>query len=103
MIESLPLRQANSIGADCTGTGGYDDLHVGTAVVVRDEAGKVLSTGNLDSGKISSLETCTWAFRVTGLPDAKYYQVEVSHRGQVTYSRADLDSAHWKIDLRLGG
>jgi len=102
VIESLPLQQSGSIGAGCTGVGGYDDLSAGTAVVVKDEGGKVLATGSLDSGKISALETCQWSFTVSNVPDAKFYQIEVSHRGAVTYSKADLDKAGWKVQLRLG-
>ena len=102
VIESLPLKQANDIGGDCTGVGGYDDLHAGTAVVVKDETGKVLATGSLAGGKIISLETCQWTFDVANVPDAQFYQVEVSHRGNVTFSRADLDNTGWKVALSLG-
>jgi hypothetical protein len=39
---------------------------------------------------------------VEGIPDAKFYQVEVSHRGALTYSPSDLDQCGWKIELTLG-
>jgi hypothetical protein len=34
--------------------------------------------------------------------DADFYSVEVSHRGEITYSRDELEAAGWSIDLTLG-
>jgi hypothetical protein len=102
VIESLPLKDANSTGAACTGLGGYSDINAGTSVVVRDQSGKVLATGSLDAGKIVSLETCEFAFSVQSVPDADFYQVEVSRRGNMTYSKSDLDKRNWKVSLSLG-
>ena len=102
VVEQLGLGSENRIGQPCTGTGGYDDIAEGASVVVRDEANKVLATGTLKAGKIVALETCRFDFTVDNLPDAKFYQVEVSHRGAVTYSKSDLDSKGWKVALSLG-
>jgi hypothetical protein len=102
VVEQLGLGSENKVGQACTGTGGYTDLHAGTSVVVKNEDGKVLATGTLDAGKIVALETCGFKFNVANVPDANFYQVEVSHRGEVTYSKKDLDDRRWNIDLSLG-
>lgn len=102
VIEQLGLGSADRIGQGCSGTGGYDDIQAGTSVVVSDENGKVLATGHLDAGKISALETCRFTFDLNGVPDASFYQVEVSHRGKVTFSSDDLSKKGWQVDLTLG-
>jgi len=102
VIEQLGVGSQNRIGQTCTGMGGYDDIQQGAAVVVRDESNKVLATSSLKGGKIVALETCGFDFTVDNVPDANFYQVEVSHRGAVTYSKADLDSKGWKVALSLG-
>lgn len=43
---------------------------------------------------------CQFSFEVE-VPDASFYSVEVSHRGAVNYSRADLEAAAWTLDLTL--
>jgi hypothetical protein len=86
----------------CYGTGGYADISAGAAVTVSDESGKILGTSQLEAGKTSGQASCVFAFKVTGLPDANFYRVEVSHRGQVVYSKSDLDKSGWKVDLSLG-
>lgn len=101
VIESLPLEDANSIGAPCTGLGGFDDLRRGTTVMVKDENGKVLAVGKLEGGLVVALETCRFTFKVANIPDADFYQIEVSHRGALTYSRGDLDKRDWKVELSL--
>jgi len=88
-------------GTSCTGTGGYSDIQAGTEVVVKDQAGKVLATASLGDGRVDS-GTCVFDFSVSHLPDADFYQVEVSHRGNVTYSKADLEKTNWTIGVELG-
>jgi len=41
-----------SVGDSCYGLGGYDDMHQGAQVVIRDEAATVLATGSLGPGKV---------------------------------------------------
>jgi hypothetical protein len=100
-LHSIGTFGSKSIGENCFGTGGYNDLAAGAQVTIRDETGKVLATGHLDEGKTKSASECDFAFNLD-VPDAKFYQVEVSHRGQVTYSADDLEKAGWRVQLTLG-
>jgi hypothetical protein len=85
-----------SVFGDCHSPG-YNDITAGAPVVVKDESGKILATGSLGSET-----SCRFPLTVDGIPDAKFYQVEVSHRGALTYSPSDLDQRGWKIELTLG-
>ncbi|MBW0118526.1 hypothetical protein I4J48_25105, partial [Pseudonocardia sp. KRD-169] len=71
----------------CAGYGGYSDIGAGTSVTVADATGTVVATGRLDSGR-SSAGDCVFPFSVAEVPgDSDFYRVEVSHRGEVTFSR----------------
>lgn len=93
---------------DCQGTGGYDDIGAGVQVTVRDEGDKIIGTGRLAAVPPTSNtpaevhRTCRYSFTVAGLPDTTFYSVEVSRRGAVTYSRAELEGRGWKAELTLG-
>ena len=86
----------------CQGASGYSDIRAETQVTVSDAGGKVLAAGQLKSGSWDGAYSCVFGFSVSGLPDADLYQVEVSHRGKLVYSRQDLDSKDWKVALRIG-
>ncbi len=92
-------------GTSCAGTGGYDDMTAGAPVTVKNEAGSVIGTGSLGQGVSDPnypTVACDFSFTISDLADAKFYSVEVSHRGAINYSKADLDKAGWKISLSLG-
>ncbi|WP_456820116.1 hypothetical protein [Cellulomonas sp. URHB0016] len=44
---------------------------------------------------------CVFDFTVPELADAAFLSIEVSHRGKVTYSRADLQANDWTVGLSL--
>jgi hypothetical protein len=89
LADSLPL---DSDYTNCSGSGGYDDIVEGAAVTVYDGDGKVVGTGALDAGTYATSDStapCVFHFAVTGVPGgAKFYQVEISHRGRLTVSSA---------------
>lgn len=103
----------NSDGV-CRGAGGYEDLGEGTQVVVRNESGEVIATGALGAGSLPLSEDnsptttsydwspCTFPIEVTDVPDAEFYTVEVSHRGGLTYSAAELEGLDWQPQLTIG-
>lgn len=90
----------------CTGWQGYSDITAGAPVVITDQAGTVVATGQLQQGTATVDTTtgrataCTLAFAVPGLPDRSFYGVAVSHRGTQTYSAADARAG--AVSLSLG-
>lgn len=85
----------------CTGTGGYSDISEGAAVTVKDQDGRIIATSSLGKSHATST-TCEFQFVITPLPRADFYSIEVSHRGEVTYSKADLQAQDWTVALTLG-
>jgi hypothetical protein len=91
-----------SVASGCGGRGGYSDISEGAQVTVRDDAGKVIATGHLGAGGWASGMSCRFDFTIGSVPDAEFYQVEVSHRGPMSYSRADMEAMHWSVEMTLG-
>lgn len=78
-------RSIDTSGRGCTGANGYDDIHAGTSVVIKNGDGKFLATEQLSMG--SGLATlCTFDFKVTLTEGEQDYVVTVSHRGDVHYT-----------------
>lgn len=90
----------------CHGRAGYRDIIEGAAVVISDEHGDVIATTDLSAGTTVKGEFapsgCDFTFQADGLADAKFYKVEATHRGQVTYSKADLVRKGWAVHLTVG-
>lgn len=87
---------------ECEGKGGYSDIGPSTAVTVSDETGTLIAKGRLTEsfGTASSSGYCGFAFTVPDVPTGmKYYQVEVSHRGSLSYTE---DEAADGVELSLG-
>lgn len=120
----------------CSGADGYDDLHVGTSVTVRNQEGVIVATGAVDKGDFFDLHeerieglpatpfkdygygmtlpadpgtpgrtylsgSCRLSFTVEDIPVEDFYTVELGHRGEVSFSKQDLDDQDWKIVLTL--
>lgn len=89
----------NYVGNECFGTGGYDDMHGGTQVVVKDATGTTVAVGELDAGTKQSSVECYFSFSVDAVPSGgAAYSLEVSHRGSYSFTEADATS----ISLSLG-
>lgn len=81
----------------CTGKEGYDDVHGGSQVSVKDGAGKTLAFTKLSGdGKVTSTysgfpDGCQWRFTITGVPTGEpVYTVGIGSRGGPSYHEADL-------------
>jgi hypothetical protein len=62
----------------------------------------ILAAASLGNGT-GTTKVCNFAFTLDKVPDtAKFYSVEVSHRGQVTKSHDELVADGWKFSLSLG-
>ncbi|WP_060711745.1 hypothetical protein [Pseudonocardia sp. HH130629-09] len=92
------LYSSSSYGS-CRLSSGYDDIVAGTAVTVRDSAGRIAGVGALGSGTGSSYG-CTFSFVVDDIPASDFYTVEVGHRGEVTFTDAAVRNGD--IQLSLG-
>lgn len=92
-------------GVSCGGTGGYSDMQPGAGIQVSNQAGTILATGSLGSGTTTGSDgsTCQFTFSIPHVPDAPFYQIEVSHRGNVTFSRSQLEQNDWTAEMSLGG
>ncbi|MFD7445821.1 hypothetical protein [Streptomyces sp. NPDC059909] len=85
----------------CTGDDGYDDLDAGTEVTISDASGTVVAADSLTTGEVVGT-TCLFKFTVHGIPaGSKLYRVEVSHRGDLTKTEAELRKGD--IAFTLGG
>lgn len=95
--DSVSFNPAN----DCAMTGGFEDVNSGTPVQVTNEKGDVVGVSTLGDGKVVNSITCSFPFTVTGVPQAKIYNVEVSQRGKVGYSLQQMKNQSWTISLKL--
>lgn len=101
-------RTSHDGNGGCVGSGGYSDIVGGAPVTVYDHTGTVIAAGQLgrgdDRGWTPTAGTersnqCWFTFTVS-VPNADFYQVEVSHRGKQIYQRAQAQSG--EIALTLG-
>jgi hypothetical protein len=97
----LSLFDSDTASNNCVGTGGYDDIAAGVSVTVRDGTGSTLATGRLEKGEALAGIGCTYKFDVE-VPDVDFYRVEVAHRGELEYSKAELERNNWKVNASLG-
>lgn len=96
-------------GEFCSGRGGYDDIQVGTNVTIKDGTGTIIGTGSLGRGRAAEpvgVENyalgCEFSFRVPDVRKAAFYEVEVSHRGGLTFSYDELKTKGWFVRATLG-
>lgn len=89
--------------SDCRGKDGFDDVHGGVQVVVRDQAGVILGVGVLEPGsRESPTSGCEFPFVVDGVPTGlEFYTVEVGGRGETSFSLSELDESDWSVSLTL--
>ncbi|MDX3110160.1 hypothetical protein [Nonomuraea angiospora] len=85
----------------CTTGGGYNDIRQGAQVVVTDAAGKTIALGQLGAGSWKRDTGCIFLFTVADVPAGeKFYGIEVSHRGRVQYTAAQVSAP---VELSIGG
>jgi hypothetical protein len=100
-------------GAECGGNDsipndqskGYGDVDEGAQVLVKNEAGSLIATGNLGVGKVEPVGRyggCVFPFSILNVPIAKFYTIEVGDRKGVTYSAQQMKDANWTIGITLG-
>ncbi len=100
-------------GGECRGTGGYADLRSGVPVTVSDPGGTVLDTSQLRAraaptdaaGQVPPpvRRRCIWEFGFRDLPDHPSYTIAIGERGEVPYTREELEADGWTVQVELGG
>ena len=92
-------------GDGCEGREGYDDIVGGAQVLVSDEAGTTIASSRLEPGEIvrahDGIITCEWSFEIADVPEAKFYEIEVSRRGGLKYSKAEMEGLDWEVPFFL--
>lgn len=83
----------------CVADAGYDDIHKGTDVIVTDPEGTVIAKGQLEGGPRAT-GGCIFSVSIPDVPTGhRFYGIEISHRGKVTYGREELEDP---VELSLG-
>jgi hypothetical protein len=92
-----------SKGSPCDGSGGYSDIIEGAQVTVSNEStSSVVAVSNLSPGKVNDDGDCEFSFKINDVPNSSVYQIEVSHRGKLVYSRKQLEENKYQVELTLG-
>jgi len=84
-------------GQVCVMDGGYSDVREGAQVVVSDDKSTTIAIGRLGGGRLVlpdpdywSTRKCVFPFTVSAPAGHPFYGVEVSHRGRLQYTAAQL-------------
>jgi len=71
-----------------------------------DAAGVVIASSSLLFGTIVEDPTfgddCKFKFVVKNVPPTDFYRIEVSHRGQLTFTHDEFEARGWTVDFELG-
>jgi len=90
------------VGFTCSGRGGYSDMKEGATVTVTDDSGRIIKVSELSTGVYGSSSSCVFKFKAEKVPYSEVYQIEVSHRGKVVYSRQAIIDANYTVNMTLG-
>lgn len=93
--------ELSDTGDYCSNEYGYDDISVGSPVQVSDENGQTIGAASLGSGEVRD-GACAFDYVISDLPDAGFYNVSVGRRGELTYSRSELEEKNWELVSTLG-
>jgi hypothetical protein len=91
----------------CAGKRGYEDITEGGSVTLKNETGEVIGSAALDSGAYTETagypyRKCVLHFSFANVKRAKFYGVEVTHRGVITKTYEELEANGWNFGLTLG-
>ena len=63
----------------------------------------MLAQGTLGAGAPVAIgHGCAYSFSVPRPANANAYLVEVGNRGSLSFTRAQMASAHWKLAINIG-
>jgi len=90
-----------AVAGGCFGSGGYSDIREGAGVTLKHGDGKLLGTGSLGAGTGGS-SSCTFDYAIDNVPETAFYSLEISHRGALNFSLADMNASGWIAGATLG-
>lgn len=92
--ENFSVNTADSIGdTNCAGMGGYSDIAEGTSVTITDGSDRTIALTHLEKGiYIDGVPGCMFGFQVKVPANLNFYGIQVSHRGNVQFSKSDMKS-----------
>jgi len=88
-------------GGTCHGVGRYFNVTPGLPITIKDESGTIVGTASLNGG-IGTANSCSFPFLAKDVGEAKFYTFESGDYGEVTFSRADIESKGWRVELAIG-
>ena len=101
VIDTGRYSSVEIVGSSCYTSGGYSDISSGTNVTVKNGEGKLLVISDLSEGVTAGSYSCRFDFELE-LPSSEFYSFDIGNRDEVNYSKADLESRDWTLDLSLG-
>lgn len=107
---------------DCNGSGGYSDFGPGMNVTVRDGDNHIVGAGSTESLTEADLTSIHFGIAAIGakiwensdpigectvkleleVKDAEFYSIKVGSRGELSYSKKELASRDYFLELSLG-
>ncbi len=94
--------------APCKGTGGYNDVKEGVDVRLSDGRGSLIASTRLEPGEVvglmGGLGGCWFNFTFEDVPDVDFYVFSFGSglRGEVTYSRSQMEDRFWILAIDIG-
>lgn len=102
-----PLGTLGGLGGGCDPEPGYGVVE-GANIVILDDKDAIIGSTSLGGGIVTKMYEdsqqrgwCTLSFTVT-VPDRPFYTARIGERRGPTYSRDQLASGEWRMDLTLG-
>lgn len=105
---NLSLITSSGLGSDseCKGYKGYSDIYGGQQILIKDGKGEVIAVGSLGKGVRDSQYpnvACNLSIIVNNIPHSDFYQIVLGsgRRGSLTYSKQELQTKQWSVDVLL--
>lgn len=90
----------SAFGPLCYMGEGYRDIEISGNVTVKDGAGTIIGTSELEKPTSVKATSCEYPFAVT-VSDSEFYSIKIGNRRELIYSRAELESQGWTLGLTL--
>lgn len=84
----------------CVTGAGYEDIKAGARVSITNESGAIIAIATLAPYDVSS-GRCLFQFEAD-VPEAPFYTISLGRRGDLPFAFAELEAAHWHVELTLG-